>query len=61
MVRKEKKYIRRVQYPGTQEKKMFQWAYYIIEKYIYNGEYRYQVNILQMNSKNTEAYREMQK
>ena len=60
MVRKEKKKIRRVQYPGTEEKKMFQWTYYIIEKYICNGEYRYQVNILQMNGKKTEAYREMQ-
>ena len=32
-----------------------------MEKYICSRNYKYQVNILQMNSKKTETYREMQK
>lgn len=36
------------------EEKMFQWPCYIMEKYICNGNYRYQVDILQMTSKKTE-------
>ena len=32
-----------------------------MEKYICSRNYRYQVNVLQMNSKKTEPYREMQK
>lgn len=40
---------------------MFQWTYYIMEKDICYGNYRYQVNILQMNSKKIELCTGMQK
>lgn len=43
------------------KKKTFQWTYSIMEKDICYGNYRYQVNILQMNSKKIEPSTEMQK
>lgn len=48
MVRKEKQASGEC--PGLR-KRNFQWIYYVLEKYICNGNYRYLVNILQMNSK----------
>lgn len=47
--------------PGTQKKKMGQETCYVTEKYICNRNYRYQVNISQVNSKKTVLHREMQK
>lgn len=48
MVRKEKQASGEC--PGLRRRN-FQWIYYVLEKYICNGNYRYLVNILQMNSK----------
>lgn len=59
MVRKEKNLSGECSILELKRRKCFNG--HIIEKYICNGEYSYQVNILQMNSKKTEAYREMQK